>query len=83
MYPINLEIKHANNKKNLFKILNNDVQIKKKVVSKLDKKTVYSSSSWSNSPVNMGFETLYQFLEGVKKKFFNQNYKTFCKSLND
>ena len=25
----------------------------------------------------MGFETLYRFLEGVKKKNFHQNYKAF------
>ena len=56
----------------LFKIFNNDVTIKKKVEIKLGKKTVYSSSSWTNSPVNMGFETLYQFLEGLKKIFYSK-----------
>ena len=61
----------------LFEIFYNDVQIKKKVVSKLDKKTAYSSSSWCNSPEYLGFKTLNQLLEGVKKNFFHQNYKTF------
>ena len=55
----------------------NDVQIKKKQVSKFGKKTAYSSSSWSNSPEYVGLETLYQLLDGVKKKIFHQNYKTF------
>ena len=55
----------------------NDVQIKKKQVSKFGKKTAYSSSSWSNSSRNVGFETLDILLEGVKKKNFHQNYKAF------
>ena len=48
----------------------NNVQIKKKIVSKLGKKTAYSISSWYNSPEYLGFKTLHQLLEGVKKKFF-------------
>ena len=48
----------------------NDVKIKKKVVSKFGKKTAYSSSSWSNSPRYIGFETLHLLLEGVKKIIF-------------
>ena len=43
----------------------NDVKIKKKVVSKLGKKTTYSSSSWCNSPEYLRFNTLHQLLEGV------------------
>ena len=77
-------MKRTNNKQILFKIFCNDVQIKKKVVSKLNKKTAYSSSSWSNSPVNMGFETLQQLLEGVKKNFFIKITRLFVKfSMND
>ena len=49
----------------------------------LGKKTSYSGSSWCNSPEYVGFETLYQFLEDEKKKIFHQNYKTFCKILNE
>ena len=52
-------------------------RLKKKVLSKSGKKTAYSSFPWCNSPEYLGFKTLYQFLKGVKKKFFNQNYKTF------
>ena len=44
---------------------------------KLDKMTAYSSSLWPNSPEFVGFETLHQLLEDVKKKFFLQNYKSF------
>ena len=54
----------------MVKIFQNDFQIKKKVVSKLGKKTANSSSSWCNSPEYHGFKTLHQILEGVKKKFF-------------
>ena len=58
-------MKITNNKK----IVNNDIQINKKVVSKFGKKTAYSSSSWSNSPRYIGFETLHQFLEGNNNHF--------------
>ena len=57
--------------------MNNDVQIKKKVVSKLGKYKTYSSSTWSNSPGYVGFETLHQLLEGMIKKNFHQIYKTY------
>ena len=44
-------------------------RLKKKVASKLCKIAAYSISLWSNSPGNVGFETLHQLLEGVKKIF--------------
>ena len=66
-----------NFKENFIQNFYNDVKIKKNVVSKLGKKTAYSSSSWYNSPEYLGFKTLHQLLEGVKKKIFHQNYKTF------
>ena len=66
-----------NFKENFIQNVYNDVKIKKKVVSKLGKKTAYSSSSWCNSPEYHGFKTLHQLLGGVKKKNFRQNYKTF------
>ena len=72
-------MKITNIAKILLKIFYNDVKIKKKVVSKLGKKTAYSSSSWCNSPEYLGFKSLHQLLEGVKKKIFHQNYKTFFK----
>ena len=66
-----------NFKENFIQNFYYDVKIKKKVVSKLGKKTAYSSSSWCNSPEYLRFKILYHFFEGVKKKNFRQNYKTF------
>ena len=63
-----------NFKENFIQNVYKDVKIKNKVVSKLGKKTAYSSSSWYNSPEYHGFKTLHQLLEGVKKKIFLQNY---------
>ena len=63
-------MKLTNSVKIFMKIFYNDIQIRKKVASKLGKKTAYSSSPWCNSPRNVGVVTLHHFLEGVKKKFF-------------
>ena len=68
-FPWNLSVKLTHNKKILIKIFYND-EIKKKIPFKLGRNTAYSSSLWSNSPRNVGFETQNHFLEGVKKKFF-------------
>ena len=54
------------------------MQVKKNVSSKFcNKNTEYSSSSGYNSPEYLGFKTLHKLLEGVKKKIFLQNYRTF------
>ena len=72
-----IENKKFRQLKNFIQNFYNDVKIKKKVASKLGKKTAYSSSSWCNSPEYLGFKTLLQFLEGVKKKIFHKKYKTY------
>ena len=59
------------------KFFKNDATIKKKVASKFGKMTAYSSFLWYNSPEYLGFKTLNQFLEGVKKKILLLNYRTF------
>ena len=53
-------------------------RLKKKVASKLCKIAAYSISLWSNSPGNVGFETLHQLLEGVKK-IFSSKLQDFLK----